>query len=45
MPLTGVKSLNVPTLTIAERIDLVDFTGRNGMAEKVGGLNRRSQRH
>ncbi len=28
MPLIGVKSFNVPTLTAAEYIDLVDFTGR-----------------
>ncbi len=34
MPLIGVKSYNVPTLTNAEYIDLVDSTGREWHAGK-----------
>jgi REP element-mobilizing transposase RayT len=38
MPLNGVKSLNVPTLTQAEYIDLVDFTGREIHSGKRGKI-------
>ena len=38
MPLIGVKSFNVPTLTAAEYIDLVDFTGREMHAGKRGKI-------
>ncbi len=38
MPLIGVKSFNVPTLTNAEYIDLVDFTGREWHAGKRGKI-------
>ena len=38
MPLIGVKSFNVPTLTAAEYIDLVDFTGREVDASKRGKI-------
>ena len=38
MPLVGVKSFNVPTLTTAEYIDLVDFTGREMHAGKRGKI-------
>jgi hypothetical protein len=38
MPLNGVQSLNVPTLTNAEYIDLVDFTGREWHAGKCGKI-------
>ncbi len=38
MPLIGVKSFNVPTLTNAEYIDLVDFTGREWHAGKRGRI-------
>ena len=38
MPLIGVKSLNVPTLTEAEYIDLVDFTGREWHSGKRGRI-------
>ena len=37
-PLIGVKSLNVPTLTNAEYIELVDFTGREWHAGKSGRI-------
>jgi hypothetical protein len=39
MPLIGVKSFNVPTLTAAEYIDLVDFTGREIYAGKRGKID------
>ncbi len=39
MPLIGVKSFNVPTLTAAEYIDLVDFTGREMHAGKRGKID------
>ena len=38
MALIGVKSFNVPTLTAAEHIDLVDFTGREIHAGKRGKI-------
>ena len=38
LPLAGIKSLNVPTLTQAEYIDLVDFTGREWHAGKRGEI-------
>ncbi len=38
MPLIGVKSFNVPTLTNAEYIDLVDFTGREWHEGKRGRI-------
>ena len=38
MPLIGVKSFNVPTLTQAEYIDLVDFTGCELHAGKRGRI-------
>ena len=38
LPLIGIKSLNVPTLTAAEYIDLVDFTGREWHAGKRGRI-------
>ena len=38
MPLIGVQSFNVPTLTSAEYIDLVDFTGREVHAGKRGKI-------
>ena len=39
MPLFGVKSINVPTLTAAEYIDLVDFTGREIHVGKRGKID------
>ena len=36
--LSGVKSHNVPTLTAAEYIELVDFTGREMHAGKRGKI-------
>jgi REP element-mobilizing transposase RayT len=38
MPLIGVKAFNVPTLTNAEYIELVDFTGREWHAGKRGRI-------
>ncbi len=38
LPLAGIKSLNVPTLTQAEYIDLVDFTGRDWHSGKRGRI-------
>lgn len=38
MPLIGVKSLNVPMLTEAEYIDLVDLTGREWHSGKRGRI-------
>ena len=38
MPLVGVKSLNLPTLTEADYIDLVDFTGREWHSGKRGRI-------
>ncbi len=38
VPLIGVKSFNVPTLTNAEYIDLVDFTGREWHEGKRGRI-------
>ena len=38
LPLADIKSLNVPTLTQAEYIDLVDFTGREWHAGKRGRI-------
>ncbi len=47
MPLIGVKSFNVPTLTQAEYIDLVDFTGREihvGKRSKIEATEARALR-
>lgn len=38
MPLNAVKSFIVPTLTVAEYIDLVDFTGHEIHADKRGKI-------
>ncbi len=38
MPLIGVKSSNVPNLTEADYIELVDFTGREWHAGKCGKI-------
>jgi hypothetical protein len=38
MPLIGVKSFNVPTLTESDCIELADFTGREWHAGKRGKI-------
>ena len=39
-PLSGEKSFNVPPMTEAEYIDLVDFTGRELHQGKRGVINK-----